>query len=326
MSLNSLMRSEHSWMMQFMHHHFSQVDSLAATLAKPPVETVISPSAKDLTYPWQLVATAQGYRLRYCFDVVPAERLQVQSGVNLDTIVYALSRDPEGIDQASDFFQEYERIAFVWSQVFAPYVASILDECSPHQGPLAPEQERRIDQVTYILAYWEEIRRQGVIPDPIRRASHALDPLGTLLSSVPDSVLDDLQALANRLWSVRLWWPPTESYVIHPELDVYGRLGGARADLIWNDTLWDFDASLDPARDLRPGLYRILAKLLLAEDYRPAVSEVAIYWSRFGWAHRWGVNELLAHSACPDHHYSLPEWRALFLDSAHDQGGHREIP
>ncbi len=318
-SLTSLLRSNQSWLMQFMRDYFPLVDSFAMSTRWEQWNLSSPPFVLEETEPWNLLALAEGYRLRYCFDPVPSDRLNADSGVNLNTIIYALSRHREGRAGSADLFEEYERVEFLWSHVVAPYVTTVVNQLQPHQGPLSPESERLLGQIAYLLAYWEVIRRHGILPDPISRARQSLDPLATLLASVPNPGLDHLQAVSQRLWSVRGYWPDTRWIQIHPELDRANIVGGARADLLWNHTMWDFDPSPTPVEDWRRALYRILVKVILADQHSDPMVEAAIYWTRWGTVERWPVDTLLRQTS--GKHASRASWHERLLTSSRTHRG-----
>jgi hypothetical protein len=313
MSLSGLLKFSESWVSRFMYGNFPCRDSFKARWLADfmPVSTVL-PENPGEDYPWSMVETAIGYRLRYFWGMTAAKNLQVREGLNSGTVIYALSvRPARGAED--DLFAAHQKPHALWTSVWEPYVERTIVRIKPVGRNLHADDERQLDQICFVLSGWDAIRSAGRVDEILLEASVSPNPLDRLVTAASEEVLSDLAALAARWWQAKATVPSADRPpLIHPDWDRLQQVGGARADLWLDRTLLDFCTTANPAADFDLALNRLLAKVLLDGPTQDGqtIEKIGIYWTRQGTTSLWPVGDVL--HLMSGESRNIEDWRALF--------------
>jgi hypothetical protein len=176
--------------------------------------------------------------------------------------------------------------------------------------PRAGQDEALLYHLVVVLAWYESIRRSALLPQGLQKAiKHGLS-LDQLIELVNPLVVQDLKQLLEAYRAtMRPKWVDVEA-VLNPVFFHSIEVGGADADWIVEQTLWELKTTINPRKNLGQLVKQLVGYLLLdaIEEYR--IAEVAVYYSRFAKSLSWPVQELLARVSGRDR--SLEEWRLLW--------------
>lgn len=165
---------------------------------------------------------------------------------------------------------------------------------------------------TVILAYIEDIYRVGGrwrAIDLIKAFQQNLG-LNDMVATIPDAVIRDLHNLLDYYQTTQAAnWINHEIYE-NPTFVGSDDVGGADADWIIDQTLWDMKTTKYAYGGLHNDIHQILGYALLDYTDQYHIKQVGLYYARFGTTLQWSVNELL-HELSGES-YSLEKWRKIF--------------
>ncbi|MGX7829069.1 UvrD-helicase domain-containing protein [Actinokineospora sp. 24-640] len=155
--------------------------------------------------------------------------------------------------------------------------------------------DEAMTRMCYVAAAFESVYRTGQLRrNSLLAAADVETTLGTLMTAVPDYVVEDIRAqmkLADRaLRDFRAL--PSGASVCGPVFTGSADVP-ADADLILNGLLMDCKSTKDPRRIGREELYQLAGYLLLDYDDQYHIKHVGLYFSRQGGLITWPVSEFL---------------------------------
>ena len=290
MPLTDELKDPNSPVRQFIRGHFP--DSGAVTRGANTKLAQAAPILPGDRVDWATVGRALDYRLRYYFDITPADKLTafrgamwyIRPGSVADRFFAGLDRNVQGMRP----------------------VRSRLDE--PSEPTLA--------RYCYALALYEELYRQRgasshsplFVPQPVTN-------IDELLAIPSPAAVDDLCALS---WAFYDRFSDlisgTQKITLNPEFEGSRDVGGADGDVIVDGCLLDFKATKNPKLEAA-WLFQLLGYVLLDYGDRHQIREVGVYMARQQVLLRWPLAELMglmAGAPIPD----LADLRAQFRQIA----------
>lgn len=163
---------------------------------------------------------------------------------------------------------------------------------------------------TVVLAWIEGIYRSGHLATGLEEAKQQNLNLTDLVTTIPACVIQDLQNLLDYSQITRgIEWKGRRVEE-NPDFAGSHDVGGADADWIVDQTLWDMKTTKYPAQSWHNDIKQILVYALLdyADEYH--IEQVGLYYPRFGTTLQWPVTELL--KELPGEEYSMEKWREIF--------------
>jgi hypothetical protein len=241
-----------------------------------PGDIQVFPDAPD-GFPWGGVGTAFDYRVRFFYSVTP-----------VDELVAAL-----GALRIGDRSSRAGPVAFgELREEIEPLIRSQSDLWA--KRPQA--EERRLNQLCYVLALYEQCFRTLASPDwPLLRLGPKAS-LAEVAKLAEPRIVDDLVALSELYRQSPEPVLRGSPAILNPTFAASAALGGADADLILGRTLLDLKTT-KKARPDRPTLWQLAGYALSDFDDRYSIDSVGFYYARFGKTITWSLGEFLTQLA-----------------------------
>ena len=299
MSLTSELKNSNSLVSRFFNEKFPNTLNLVKDCNKSlrNIET-IRPDVPASPMEYALLGTAIDYRFRYYFPATDYRELAAWKGANM--ISREDSRFLSG-PNGSELYIPSDLISEFFDQL-----QTLLEELQPAGRQMESDNEAMICRYCIVLALFEQIFRSGPHPESLLFKAD--------LSSVEDLLhlsnfhwIEDLSAQSNLFYD-NFMDRLSSKYVLNPTFDGSQDVGGADADIILEDCLIDFKATIDP-KIQKQWVYQLLGYSLL--DYSDAygLKRVAIYYSRQGVLKEWWLDDLIRKTAV-DYPYLLSQLRS----------------
>ena len=204
------------------------------------------------------VGMAIDYRIRYYFELYDCESTVASQGAAVS------GRRPCGS---------------LWKE-FAKSNASLMKRCGPRRECLSDEEEAELAQHCIILALYEQIYRAGPdINSPLLEMRRGASIEDLLALPQPDLVADVCNLSRAFREDARDFFE--HSRVLNPTFDGSMAIGGADADMIIGDTLYDIKTYSDiTAAMVREAIYQLLGYALLDYGDRYKIRKVGMYLTR----------------------------------------------
>lgn len=163
-----------------------------------------------------------------------------------------------------------------------------------------------------LVAWIEGIFRTGQWATALVEGWQKGRNLEDLIADVSPAVIEDLSNLLERYRTSQLPVWVERSVQANPSFRGSRDVGGADADWIVDQTLWDMKTTKNPAPSLASDVKQILGYALLDYDDRYHIERVGLYYPRFSETLAWSVTELLADLSGVSQ--TLSEWRQKWQD------------
>ena len=176
-----------------------------------------------------------------------------------------------------------------------------------------PRRDRGSVVLSVILAWAESYYRSARDPEtPLRGALSRGATVHDLVSEVPAPVRQDLHGLlaAYRRDQHPQW--VDQGVVLNPTFAQSEALGGADADWIIADTLWDLKTTTRPRYRLEESLLQLVGYALSDTPDTYGITTLGLYFPRFGQTLTWDVAPLLRRLGRQAR--SLEAWREEWAD------------
>ncbi len=192
---------------------------------------------------------------------------------------------------------------------------SALEEHVPWEGQLDAKRLCEVCRMCLVLARFEQFRRAGsrvwqYVGEPL------LDEptLGEYAKRVvPEACLLDLQTIGAAVIDDHSDLRGAEPLTLNPTFDLSVALGGADADLIANETLWDLKSTARKASVFgREELWQLIGYALADISDAYAIRSVGIIAVRRRIRAQWPLIDLLGELSGDSR--SLKRWRAEFAE------------
>ncbi len=219
----------------------------------------------------RVVGTAIDYRIRYYFDITPSTELAAYRGARVANKLYYHPMTGECIspifptDFTANFFKNLE---------------NTLKRIKPVNRLLDQISEELLARYCVILAYFEALFRAG---RSINSPLHTLSQKATLqdLLNLPEpSFIKDVMDLSKSFYedAKSLFDKPCK---LNPTFDGTNDIGGADADFILEDTLYEIKtvSDLNPSC-FREAIYQLLGYVLLDYSDSHHIRKIGIYFTR----------------------------------------------
>jgi hypothetical protein len=240
---------------------------------------------------YDLVAMALDYRLRLYLDSCDPTALVAWKGALL-----ARRQQRVGGNLLIRYFGEFQ---------------DALDKLKPSHKYLDKRQERLLLRHCYVMACFEELFRAGTnINSPLYRLRKDAS-IREMLDLITTSELNDLIKLSYLLYSR---WKSQFKLAMHlnPTFDGSACVGGADADLIVANCLWEIKTTVTPTIQ-GIWLHQLIGYWLLDFSNHYKIRELGIYMARQGLFLKWPVRTLLRQmSPESKNRHSLDSWRNSF--------------
>lgn len=302
MSLTSQLRDPNSPVARFFAENFPDHRGFASAWSKRVrLLPTIRPEGATADYPWPLVGAALDYRIRVCWEAYPAE-----------STVAALGGGEGGYLPISS-----DGLALLWANLSSRWNAMMdciagRDRCS-----LRADLEDALARMSMALAAFEAVFRSGQLPEMLSRALGEPGGADELLRRIPDAVVADLVRLIDGFAGSDHRYLHPRSIVLNPTFDGSSMVGGADADVILDQILWDFKATIRPERTTY-WPYQLLGYGLLDFGDRFRLEGAGIYLARQKTWVSWSWPELMDLLGM-EGSWDIQEWRGRF--AAHLLGG-----
>ena len=167
---------------------------------------------------------------------------------------------------------------------------SFLAEVNPAGKQLSGDSEKTLARYCYVLALFEEVFRAPVWPNSIlfRERYRSVEEL---LHAVPPQWVDDIAALS-ALFYRRFKTDFGKAVTLNPTFDGSPDVGGADGDLILDQCLIDFKATINPRIDPE-WLRQLVGYVLLDYSDIYGLEYVAIYLARQDVLLRWPLDDFI---------------------------------
>ena len=234
----------------------------------------VCPKNRD-GYPWSTVGTAFGHELNILLgmrDRIPAAAI---FGARKLAMLWALQTEvPRSFSGLVKFVVELRRADSNWA------------------NPTSPDGKRKVAQVSYALALFEECYRSPVsLTWPLLRLGRRAG-LHALFGSIPDDALEDLTQLADVFIQTQPDLLTADKLVFEPRFEAADFLAGADGDLIAGGRLLDIKTKVN-ATISKTDLWQLLGYALSDFSDAHTISEVGFYFSRHGVQVAWDIGTLM---------------------------------
>lgn len=172
-----------------------------------------------------------------------------------------------------------------------------------------PPDETLIEY-TMIFAWIEAIYRIRYWVVELQNAQQHNFGLTETIATVPEAGIHDLQNLLNFYRSTQALKWKCHKVKENPKFEGSADVGGADADWIIDQTLWDMKTTKYPCGSLHNNIEQILGYTLLDYKDQYHIEQVGLYYPRFGTTLEWPVKDLLYNLSGKE--YSLEKWREMF--------------
>jgi hypothetical protein len=242
------------------------------------------------------------YRLRYTLGVQPSEELIAWIGGQL-----LVHFDPTAVSTrpGDELLIELAVLSFFES------LDELLARLQPTGRHLADEDERLLCRYCVALAHLESIHRAsgvaGYTPPFVGeifaqlRARRRVDPASDrVLAAAQEEEIEEVVRLSRSAESVFGSWSAAVArgelyYVANPGFEGGANVGGADADFVIGDTLFELKATRRLiASAVREALLQLIGYSLLdfSDEYR--IRSLGVYFARHGWVATWPIGDLIA--------------------------------
>ena len=272
MSLTSELVNKDSWLNQFFKAEFSQLADFvkhegAAVKALP---LKIPPGIHDQG---ALVGTSFDYRVRLHLDENIWESPVLAKGI------LRMRSAGSGLGRSID-------------ATWADRTEQLLRET-----PLG--NESMLSKASVVLAWLDNgFRSRGLWSDEMKAIARGINQHDTrgwdhFVASVDEGVAGKVAAL----FAIALDHLPATGAICGPEFAGSRAVGGADADLIVENCLYDIKTTVNPRKTLSKDLRQLIGYALLDWDNKYALDQVGFYYSRQATYMTWPLSELLMECA-----------------------------
>lgn len=174
---------------------------------------------------------------------------------------------------------------------------------------ISPDREDSLARMCVVLAAYEAIARSGRASSLLMETSR----IDTVLERVPATVVLDLLTLLDKFRGSSDQYLHPQSLVLNPTFTGAAIVGGADGDVILDSLIWDFKATLSPAKSSNNYWpYQVLGYGLLDLDDRYKLQGDGIYLVRQGAWISWSWPEMFELlGANPD--IGIKQWRRMLV-------------
>ena len=249
---------------------------------------------KGTKYPYALIGTALDYRLRLYFDVLPKTTVAFQGALYAASFHDFAPKRVRGARAmtGADVGRERNGLPGALGEFFEALDQTI-QRVAPTGRRLTLKNEQELARYCIVLGLLEQVFRAGPdinsplwIPGPKTTADEMLD------LATPQMVKDMCQLS-------RLFFEKCPDIIAmgarvvqNPTFRGSRMVGGADADFIADNCLWDIKTSIQN-RISGDWLYQLLGYVLLDFDDTHKIREVGIYMARQGVRLQWPLQDLL---------------------------------
>lgn len=272
MSLTSKLSSKDSWLNQFFKDEFDQLKEFVkregGAVKALPVKVPLGAHGQP-----SLVGTAFDYRIRLHLDDNVGESPELVGGIDC---MFAV-----GVQDG-----------FCIDDLWADCTMKLLREIPVGDEPT-------LSRVSVVLAWLDAGFRSGRWSEEMKAVAREIDQHGPrgwdhYAASVDDGVAEDVAAL---FAAARDHLPAFTGARIGPEFAGSRAVGGADADLIVGNCLYDIKTTPDPRKTLPGSLRQLISYVLLDWDDEYALDQVGFYYSRQVTSMTWPLSKLIVECA-----------------------------
>lgn len=256
----------------------------------------VSPLAPGRAFA-SLTGFAFDYRLRYSLGVQSSDELVAWEGGTLIDAGLAPER-------GSELLFEFAVLPFFES------LDELLARLTPVGRRLPDDEELLLCRYCVALAHLESVRRSltasytppfiSELAAQLRSRRRAYPEPELLLSVVQEDVVEEVARLSRSAESAfgHLAGPVARGelpYVANPRFEGSANVGGADADFVIGDTLFELKTTTRLiASTVRDSLLQLVGYALLDFSDKYGIRNVGVYFARHGWVATWPIGDLIA--------------------------------